>query len=65
MTAVDRLFTPQELADYLGIPLSTVYTWAARGMGPDRIRVGRHTRYRMSAVDAWLNSNVKPAQATA
>jgi excisionase family DNA binding protein len=61
----DQLLTPGQLADYLGIPLQTIYVWATRGIGPERIKVGRYTRYRMSAVDAWLDSNVKPVQATA
>lgn len=52
----DPLLGPQELADYLGVPLQTIYVWAARGLGPERIRVGRYTRYRMSAVNQWLDS---------
>jgi excisionase family DNA binding protein len=55
----DPLLSSQELADYLGIPLQTVYVWAARGTGPDRIRVGRYTRYRLSAVNAWLDANIR------
>ena len=52
----DRLLSSQELADYLGVPISTVYVWRAHGTGPDAIRVGRYTRYRMSAVDEWLDA---------
>lgn len=55
----DQLLASQELADYLGVPLRTVYVWAARGTGPERVRVGRHTRYRMTAVNAWLDAKVK------
>jgi excisionase family DNA binding protein len=55
----DPLLSSQELADYLGIPLQTLYVWAARGTGPDRIRVGRYTRYRLSAVNAWLDANIR------
>jgi excisionase family DNA binding protein len=58
----DPLLSSQELADYLRIPLQTVYVWAARGTGPDRIKVGRYTRYRMSMVNAWLDAKVKQAR---
>jgi excisionase family DNA binding protein len=53
----DPLLTSRELADYLSVPLKTVYVWASRGGGPDRIKVGRWTRYRLSAVDEWLEAN--------
>jgi excisionase family DNA binding protein len=63
--ADDPLLTSQEVADYLGIPLATVYTWAARGIGPDRIKVGRFSRYRKSKVDAWLEARTVQAQVPA
>jgi excisionase family DNA binding protein len=37
-----KLLTTHELADYLGIPVQTVYAWAARGTGPERVKVGRY-----------------------
>lgn len=49
-----RLVSPQEVADYLDVPLGTVYAWNTRGTGPRRFRVGIHVRYRLSDVDAWL-----------
>jgi excisionase family DNA binding protein len=61
----DQLLGSQDLADYLGVPLRTVYVWAARGTGPERVRVGRHTRYRMSAVNAWLDAKVKRSRQSA
>ncbi len=63
--AADQLLGSQELADYLGVPLQTVYVWAARGTGPERVKVGRHTRYRMSAVNAWLDAKVKHSRRSA
>lgn len=52
----DKLIGPEELAEYLGIPLPSVYAANSRGTGPRRIRVGKHIRYRKSDVDAWLDS---------
>jgi excisionase family DNA binding protein len=57
-----KLLTTHELADYLGIPVQTVYAWAARGTGPERVKVGRYTRYRMSSIDTWLDARVKPSR---
>jgi len=48
---------PQELADYLGIPLATVYNWRAHGRGPRGYRVGRGVRYRLGDVEEWLEQN--------
>lgn len=50
----DRLVTVQELAAYLGVPVSTLYQWRYRREGPDGFRVGRHLRYRWSEVEAWI-----------
>lgn len=49
----DPLITPQELADELRVPVNTLYVWRSRGKGPDGFRVGKHLRYRRSAVTSW------------
>ena len=53
----DQLLSTEELADYIGRPVQTVYAMNHRGTGPRRIRVGRELRYRQSDVDRWLDSN--------
>lgn len=55
---VDALLDPKALADYIGVPLATVYAMNYRGTGPRRIRVGKHVRYHKADVDAWLEQNV-------
>lgn len=49
------LLSPQQVADYLGVPVATVYTWRARGGGPRAHRVGKHLRYQLSDVENWLS----------
>lgn len=53
-TEMEQLLTAQELAEYLSVPLGTIYRWNSRGGGPPRFKFGNHTRYRRSAIEAWL-----------
>ncbi|MFF7690565.1 helix-turn-helix transcriptional regulator [Streptomyces syringium] len=50
------LATAQEIADYCGVPLSTVYQWSSRGGGPRLIKVGRHLRGRWDDIERWLDA---------
>ena len=50
-----RLWTPEELADYLGVTLHCVYAWSSRGGGPKVLRVGARLRYRPADVEEWLD----------
>ena len=50
----EKLLTVEELADYVGVPKSTVYQWNYAGTGPRFLRVGKYTRYRQADVDDWL-----------
>jgi excisionase family DNA binding protein len=56
MDTIDRLMTLAELAEMLGVPVNTVYQWRTRGEGPPGYRIGRHMRYRRSAVELWLET---------
>ena len=51
----DGLLSAQELADYLEVPLKTIYAWRHRGTGPRGFRVGKHLRFQWDDVDAWLS----------
>jgi excisionase family DNA binding protein len=59
------LLGPQELADWLGVPLGTVYRWRTNGDGPPGLRVGKHLRYRVQDVERWLEAQVERAVETA
>lgn len=60
---MDRLMTTAEVAEYLGIPVSTLYQWRYRGTAPPAAKLGKHTRYRRSDVDAWVAEHVAPTPA--
>lgn len=55
---MEDLYTPQQLADWLGVPVATVYKWNSEGKGPKRLSIGKHTRYRLKDIDAWLESQM-------
>jgi excisionase family DNA binding protein len=52
---LEPLLSTQDLAEYLDIPLATLYAWRYRGDGPPSFRVGRHLRYRISDVEQWID----------
>ena len=60
-TQMPALLSVQELAEYLGVPIATVYRWRARGGGPRGLKVGRHGKYRVTDVTSWLDSNADGA----
>jgi excisionase family DNA binding protein len=52
----DRLWTVEDVAYYLGVPVQTVYWWRGAGKGPPGRRVGKRVRYRGEDVKAWFAS---------
>lgn len=49
-----KLWGPKEVAEYLGIPVQTIYQWRTRGYGPPGRRIGKHVRYRPADVEKWV-----------
>lgn len=58
--ALEPLLDITELADYLGIPISTLYDWRARGLGPRAYRFGKRLKFALSDVQAWMESQREP-----
>jgi excisionase family DNA binding protein len=53
-----QLLTPKELANELGIKLSTVYYWSHIGYVPF-VKLGRLLRFRKSSILEWLEKREK------
>ncbi|MDQ1292653.1 MAG: hypothetical protein QG608_533 [Actinomycetota bacterium] len=50
-----RLWTAQDVANYLGIPLKTLYQWRSTGYGPPARRIGKYLRYKPDEVTTWFD----------
>jgi len=52
-----HLWNVRQTADYLGIPVSTLYYWSYLGEGGPRVlRIGRSLRYDPYDVASWAKS---------
>ncbi|HKT05199.1 MAG TPA: helix-turn-helix domain-containing protein [Rugosimonospora sp.] len=63
VTPRKRLATPEEVAEYYGVPVATLYQWRARGRGPKSSKIGRHVRYRWEDVDKHFDKYLKEGDA--
>lgn len=52
-----RLLSTDEVARLLVVPVATLYTWRYKGTGPKAFKVGKHLRYRLVDVLAWLEDH--------
>ncbi len=59
--ALEPLMDVAELANYLGIPISTVYDWRVHGKGPAAYRFGKHLKFAISDVQAWMAQQREPS----
>ena len=48
-------YTPETLATYLGVSLSTIYSWNSSGYGPPFVKLGNLVRYTYEALVLWLS----------
>ncbi len=47
----------EDLADYLGVPVTTIYDWRVDGKGPCGVGVGRHVKFTQRDVQAWIEEH--------
>lgn len=54
---MNRLMTPDDVAEMLGVTLYTLAAWRTRGQGPAYFHLGRRVHYREADVMAFLNGD--------
>ena len=60
LSGLEPLLSIEELSEYLGVPVRTLYDWRLAGRGPCAVHVGRQIRYFVSDVQEWLRQNREP-----
>lgn len=63
MTQDQEFLTSHEVAEYLRIPLSTVYKLTQDQKLP-AFKVGKHWRYKKSSIQAWIDLQEKKLNGT-
>ena len=53
-----ELWSVEDVAAYLRVPVETLYRWRKTKSGPPAGRVGRHLRYDPADVRAWFRGQV-------
>jgi DNA-binding transcriptional MerR regulator len=54
---VEPLWSIEDVAVYLRVPVQTLYQWRRKSIGPPAKKCGRHLRYDPAAVRAWVLSD--------
>ncbi len=55
------IMTIEEVADYLRVPISSLYKLAQQGKIPAS-KVGRHWRFRREFIDRWIDAQAHGGQ---
>jgi hypothetical protein len=53
---MQELLTPIDVENILHIPERTLSQWRYLGTGPAYFKLGKHVRYRLEDVTAWLEA---------
>ena len=60
---IERYVTARELAEVMGVSVSTIQRWTAAGMPSETWGMARTRRYRVSEAIAWAQARIEPAKA--
>ena len=55
---MNKLLTPAEVADLLGVRESTIYQWTHQGFIP-HVKLGRFVRFRLTVIEKWIEKRFK------
>lgn len=51
---IGKLWGVDEVAEYLGVSVNTVYSWRSRGYGPVGRPVGKYVKFDPADVHQWF-----------
>ncbi len=58
----ERLLTPEDVSEVLGIPAKTLANWRSQRIGPLPLRIGAHVRYRAADLAVWIEQQAETAR---
>ncbi len=61
--AMNKLLTPDEVAELLSVRKSTIYQWTHQGFIP-HVKLGKFVRFREGDVNKWLEKRSSNGRAT-
>jgi len=53
----DRLWTVDDLSEFLGIAVNTIHGWRSKNYGPPARKIGKHLRYDPAQVREWIRKS--------
>lgn len=53
---MNKLMNTKQLAEYLGVSISAIMQYRAKGTGPRYVKLGQLVRYTKADVDEWLET---------
>jgi excisionase family DNA binding protein len=60
---MEKLLSPSDLAELVGVPIGTIYKWNSTGTGPQVLHIGKHVRYSQAEVHRWIAGRTAPKPA--
>lgn len=51
---LEPLLSIEEFAEYLDVPVATIYDWRVDGKGPCAVRIGGRVKFSISDFNAWI-----------
>lgn len=54
----DEIWSVQQVAEELQVPVKTLYAWRHQGTGPPAFRAGKYLRYMRSGVTSWIQAQI-------
>ena len=60
---MEKLLTPQEIAEVLGVQPSTIYQWTHQGYIP-YVKIGKFVRFKEKDVERWVESKTSNGRVT-
>jgi excisionase family DNA binding protein len=58
---LEPLMGVKELAEYLGVPVQTIYDWRVAGTAPRAFKFGKRLKFAVSDVQSWLRAHQEAA----